>query len=122
MPSENLPNITIPLPLALYVIPLVFMAEYIMQQLWALVHQSLEETGDISPPSSSPLLSPPSSLEENHLIGSYKTLPTSPTPVLLIRLRSATIAEGIPPRTLYSIPEGSLNHPLHPVLLCCLLC
>ena len=54
MPSENrLPNVPIPLPLALYVIPLVFMAEYIAQQLWGLIHQSIEEE-DLSPPPSSP--------------------------------------------------------------------
>ena len=123
MPSDCLPsNVTIPLPLTLYVIPLAFMVEYIMQQLWALIHHSLEEAGDIPPPSSSPLPSPPSSLGENHVIGAYETLPTSPTPVLPHRLRSATIAKGIPSRTLYAISESSLNHPLCPILLCCLLC
>ena len=38
MPSDNcLPNIPIPLPLALYVIPLAFMVEFIVQQLCVTV-------------------------------------------------------------------------------------
>ena len=50
MPFENrLPNIPIPLPIALYVIPLAIMAEYLMQQLWALIRQSLENKEDITP-------------------------------------------------------------------------
>ena len=76
MPFENrLPNIPIPLPIALYVVPLAIMAEYLMQQLWALVHQSLETEEDISPPFSSPSLPPPSSTTEEEInsVAAYAT-------------------------------------------------
>ena len=94
MPSENcLPNIPIPLPLALYVIPLAIMAEYLAQQPWDFVHQSLEtETikEDISPPPSSPLPSPPppssSSEKENNSVTAYATPSSSLSPVLLVRM------------------------------------
>ena len=87
MPSENcLPNIHIPLPLALYVIPLVFMAEYITQQLWGLIRQSIEGE-DLLPPSSSPSPPPPSSsLEENNPVSAYATLSPSQSPVLLVQM------------------------------------
>ena len=88
MPFENcLPNIPIPLPIALYVIPLAIMAEYLAQQLWALVHQSLENEEDITPPSSSPLPPPPSSTtkEESSSVAAYATPSISPSPVLLVR-------------------------------------
>ena len=46
MPSDHyLPNIPIPLPLTLYVIPLAIMAQFIAQQLWEFVHQSCYSTG-----------------------------------------------------------------------------
>ena len=89
MPFENrLPNIPIPLPIALYVIPLAIMAEYLAQQLWALVRQSLENEEDITPPSSLPLLPPPSSTteEESSSVAAYATPSTSPSPVLPVRI------------------------------------
>ena len=89
MPFENrLPNIPIPLPIALYVIPLAIMAEYLAQQLWALVRQTLEAEEDITPPSSSPSPPPPSSTteEESSSVAAYATLSTSPSPILPIRM------------------------------------
>ena len=89
MPFENrLPNIPIPLPIALYVIPLAIMAEYLAQQLWALVCQSLENEEDITPPSSSPSPLPPSSTteEESSSVAAYATPSTSPSPVLPVRI------------------------------------
>ena len=89
MPFENhLPNIPIPLPIALYVIPLAIMAEYLTQQLWALVCQSLENEEDITPPSSSPSPPPPSSTteEENSSVAAYATPSTSPSPILPVRM------------------------------------
>ena len=87
MPSENhLPNVHIPLPLALYVIPLVFMAEYITQQLWGLIHQSIKGE-DLTPPSSSPLPPlPSSSSEESHPVSAYATLSPSLSPILPVRM------------------------------------
>ena len=87
MPSENrLPNIHIPLLLTLYVIPLTFMAEYITQQLWGLIPQSIEEE-DLSPPSSSPSPPPPSlSSEESRPISAYATPSSLPSPILPIRM------------------------------------
>ena len=81
MPTENLPtNVRIPLPLALYVIPLAFMAEYITQQLWGLIHQSIKEE-DLLPPSSSLSLPPPSSSsEEDYPVFAYVT-PLPPHPL-----------------------------------------
>ena len=123
MPSDNhLPNIPIPLLLTHYVIPLAFMVEYLAQQLWALICQSLEETGNLSP-LSSPSLSPQnSSPEDNHLIGSYETLLSSPTHVLPVRLRSTTYIEENPSGTLPIIPRNPSGPPPHPTLLWCLLC
>ena len=89
MPFENrLPNIPIPLPIALYVIPLAIMAEYLAQQLWALVRQALENEEDITPPSSSPPSPPPSSTteEEDSFVAAYATPSTSPSPVLPVRV------------------------------------
>ena len=89
MPFEDcLPNIPIPLPIAFYVIPLAIMAEYLAQQLWALVRQSLENKEDITPPSSLPSLPPPSSTteEESSSVAAYATLSTSPSPVLPVRI------------------------------------
>ena len=89
MPFENcLPNIPIPLPLALYVIPLAIMAEYIAQQLWNFVHQSLKTEEDITPPSPSPSLLPPSSTteEEDSPVAAYATPSTSLSPVLPVRM------------------------------------
>ena len=123
MPSDNwLLNLPIPLPLALYFIPLEFMAEYIAQQLWAFVHQSFEEVEDLLPSSSSPSSPPSSSPEENWPVTSYETLPSSLAPVLLTRLRSVILVERNLPRTLSTIPENPSGRPLHPILLCCLLC
>ena len=122
MPSDNhLPNISIPLPLTFYVIPLAFMVEYLAQQLWALICQRLEETRNLSPPSSPSLSSQNSSPEENCLIGSYETLPSSPPHVLPVRLRSTLIEENpseIPP----TIPRNPSGPPPHPTLIQCLLC
>ena len=88
MPFKNcLPNIPIPLPIALYVIPLAIMAEYLTQQLWTLICQSLETKEDITPPSSSPSLPPPSSTtEEESSVAAYATPSTSPSPVLPDRI------------------------------------
>ena len=87
MPSENcLPGVHIPLPLTLYVIPLAFMAEHVVQQLWGLIHQSIEGE-DLLPPSSSPSpLLPSSSLEEDNSISAYATLSPSLSPILLVRM------------------------------------
>ena len=89
MPFENhLPNIPIPLPIALYVIPLAIMAEYLTQQLWALVRQSLENEEDITPPSSLPSPPPTSSTTEEEIssVAAYATPSTSPSPVLPVRI------------------------------------
>ena len=115
MPFENrLPNIPIPLPIALYVIPLAIMAEYLAQQLWALVRQSLENEEDITLPPSSPSL-PPSSLtteEEISSVTTYATLSTSPSPVLPDRiLDKGKQREAFPPT-----PPGE------PASLPCLIC
>ena len=115
MPSENrLPNIPIPLPLALYVIPLVIMAEYIAQQLWNFVRQSLENEEDITPPSSLPSPPPPSSSteEENSSVAAYATLSTSPSPVLLDRI----LDKGKQRETFPPTPPGE------PASLPCLIC
>ena len=87
IPSENrLPSVHIPLLLALYVIPLAFMAEYIMQQLWGLIRQSIEEE-DLSAPSSSPSPPPPSSSsEENNPVSAYAALLSSPSSIILVRM------------------------------------
>ena len=109
MPSENpLPNVPIPLPLALYVIPLAIMAEYLAQQLWAFVRRSLETDDtleaeeDISPPPSSPSPSPPSSSseEENSSVAAYATPASSPSPILPVRmLDKGKKREEAPPLT-----------------------
>ena len=115
MPSENhLPNVHIPLPLALYVIPLAFMAEYIAQQLWGLIHQSIEGE-DLLPPSSSPSLPPPSSsLEESHPISAYATPSPSPSPALPVRIieKGKQREEETPP-----ISPGEVSTPF-PCLIC----
>ena len=115
MPFENrLPNIPIPLPIALYVIALAIMAEYLVQQLWALVCQSLENKEDITPPSSSPLLLPPSSTteEENSSVAAYATPSTSLSPVLPVRVLDKGKQRGALPPT----PPGE------PASLPCLIC
>ena len=62
------------------------MAEYITQQLWGLIHQSIEGE-DLSPPSSSPSPPPPSSSsEESHPISAYATPSPSPSPILPVRM------------------------------------
>ena len=121
MPSNNrLPNTPIPLPLTLYVIPLAIMVEYIALQLWNLIHQSLE-TEDFSPPSSSS--SPPMpSLEENHLVSSYETLPSSSSHVLPIRLRGTHIKETPAERSPETLRNLSAPSPTYPTLWQCLLC
>ena len=89
MPFENhLPNIPIPLPIALYVIPLAIMAEYLTQQLWALIRQILKNEEDITPPSSSSSPPPPSSTteEESNSVAAYATPSTSLFPVLPDRI------------------------------------
>ena len=115
MPFENhLPNIPIPLPIALYVIPLAIMAEYLAQQLWALICQSLENEEDITPPSSSPSPPSPSSTteEESSSVAAYATPLTSPSPVLLDRiLDKGKQREAFPPT-----PPGE------PTSLPCLIC
>ena len=115
MPSENcLPNVHIPLLLALYVIPLAFMAEYIAQQLWRLIRQSIEEE-NLSPPSS--LLSPPpptSSPEEDNSISAYATLSPSLSPVLPVRMiEKGKQQEEETPLT----PPGEVSTPF-PYLIC----
>ena len=116
MPSENcLPNIPIPLPLALYVIPLAIMAEYIAQQLWNFVCQSLETEEDITPSSSSPSLLPPSSTteEEDSSVTAYATLLTSPSPVLPVRMLNKGKQRE----------ETPLTPPVEPITsLPCLIC
>ena len=112
MPSENcLPNVPIPLPLALYVIPLAIMAEYVAQQLWNFVCQSLETEEDITPPSSlpSPLPSSSSTKEENSSVAAYATLSTSLSPALPDRmLDKGKQREGVllapPDRPITSLP------------------
>ena len=116
MPSENrLPNIPIPLPLALYVIPLAIMAEYVAQQLWDFVRQSLETEEDITPPSSLPSPPPPSSStkEENNSVTAYATPSTSPSPILPIRM----LDKG------KQREETPLTPPVEPITpLPCLIC
>ena len=114
MPSEkHLPNVHILLPLALYVIPLAFMAEYIVQHLWGLIHQSFKAK-DLSPPSSPSSLPPPSSLEESGPISSYVTLSPSPFPILPVRMTDkGKQQEETPPKMTSELP---------PLPLCCLLC
>ena len=116
MPSENrLPNVPIPLPLALYVIPLVIMAEYIAQQLWNFVCQSLETEEDITPPSSLPSLPPPSSSteEEDSPIAAYATTSTSSSPVLPDRMLDKGKQREETPLTLPLEPATPL-----PCLIC----
>ena len=99
MPSDNhLLNIHILLPLALYVIPLVFMTEYVAQQLWAFIHQSLEEIENFSP-SSSLLPTPPpsSSLEEGNPVTTYATLSSSTFPVLPVKMKGKQQERGLQP-------------------------
>ena len=115
MPSDNcLLNIHIPLPLALYVIPLAFMAEYIAQQLWGRIHQSIEAE-DLLPPSSSPLPPPPSSsLGENSPISAYATPSPSPPPILLVRMMDKG---NQPEEEIPSTPPDKSFVPFH-----CLIC
>ena len=117
MPFENrLPNIPIPLPIALYVIPLAIMAEYLAQQLWALVRQSLENEEDITPPSSLPSLPPPSSTteEESSSVAAYATLSTSPSPVLPVRI----LDKGKQREEVLLTPPDEPT-PSLPCLICC---
>ena len=117
MPSENrLPNVPIPLPLTLYVIPLAIMAEYITQQLWEFIHQSLENEEDITPPSSSPSLPPPSSSteEEDSSVAAYATPSTSPSPILPVRVLDKGKQREEMPLTPPIKPITSL-----PCLICC---
>ena len=113
MPSENhLPNVCIPLLLTLYVIPLVFMAEYITQQLWGLICQSIE-TEDLSPPSSLPSSPPPSSsLEEGGPVSAYATLSPSPSPILSVRM----MEKGKQQEEETPSPDDPINH--FPCLIC----
>ena len=116
MPSENcLPNIPIPLPFALYVIPLAIMAEYIAQQLWNFICQSLETTEDITPPSSSPSPLSPSSTteEEDSSVAAYATPSTSPSPILPIRMLDKGKQREEVPSTPPDEPISSL-----PCLIC----
>lgn len=88
MPSDNRPlNLPIPLPLTLYVIPLVLMVAYIVQQLWAFICQSLEEEENLLPSSSSPSLSPPPSSEEEGPDSAYATLSPPTSPILPVRMK-----------------------------------
>ena len=93
-PDNHLPDIHIPLPLALYVIPLAFMVEYIAQQLWAFIHQSFRNVEDLFPPSSSPLPPPSSSSEEGNSVSAYATPSSSPSPVLLVKMMKGKQQEG----------------------------
>ena len=116
MPFENcLPNTPIPLPIALYVIPLAIMAEYLAQQLWALVRQSLETEEDITPPSSSPSLPPPSSTteEESSSVAAYATPSISLSPVLPVRMLDKGKQREETPLTPHDEPIPSL-----PCLIC----
>ena len=113
-PEKHLPNVHIPLPLTLYVIPLAFMAEYITQQLWGLICQSIE-TKDLLPPSSSLSPPPPSlSLEEGGPISTYATPSPSPSPILPVRMidKGKQWEEETP-----LTPPGETSTPL-PCLIC----
>ena len=116
MPGEHVPNIPIPLPITLYVIPLVIMAEYLVQQLWALVRQSLESEEDLTPPSSSPspLPSSSSSEEENSSITGYVTPSASPSPILPVRMLNKGKQQEETPLTSPKEPVTIL-----PCLICC---
>ena len=90
------------------------MAEYIAQQLWGFIHQSIKKE-DLSPPSSSPSPQPPSSsLEENGPVSAYATLSPSPSPILPVRMiEKGKQWEEETPLT----PPGETSTPL-PCLIC----